>query len=70
MKPVGEKRPGPALDQPQVPPLRRADDVPAVLDGEQEAKDAAPKFGRLLMVLLLAVMLIGALSLGAESYYS
>jgi 4-hydroxybenzoate polyprenyltransferase len=32
--------------------------------------DGSPKFGRLLIVLVLAVMLIGAITLGAEAYYS
>lgn len=34
------------------------------------AGDGTPKFGRLLIVLVLAVMLIGAITLGAEAYYS
>lgn len=32
--------------------------------------DGSPKFGRLLIVLVLAVMLIGAITLSAEAYYS
>ncbi|HJU98960.1 MAG TPA: hypothetical protein VJ752_00265 [Burkholderiaceae bacterium] len=32
--------------------------------------DGSPKFGRLLIVLVLAVMLIGAITLAAEAYYS
>lgn len=32
--------------------------------------DGAPKFGRLLIVLVLAVALIGALTFAAEAYYS
>lgn len=32
--------------------------------------DGTPKFGRLLIVLVLAVMLIGAITLAAEAYYS
>ncbi|PIG29031.1 hypothetical protein CLU93_3333 [Janthinobacterium sp. 35] len=32
--------------------------------------DGAPKFGRLLIVLALAVALIGALTFAAEAYYS
>ena len=39
------------------------------MSGESE-KDDAPKFGRLLIVLLLAVALIGVLTLSAEAYYS
>lgn len=34
------------------------------------AGDGSPKFGRLLIVLVLAVMLIGAITLAAEAYYS
>ncbi|PKB21963.1 hypothetical protein CLU91_2350 [Janthinobacterium sp. 64] len=32
--------------------------------------DGAPKFGRLLIVLALAVALIGVLTFAAEAYYS
>lgn len=32
--------------------------------------DGSPKFGRLLIVLVLAVMLIGVITLSAEAYYS
>ena len=39
------------------------------MSGEGD-KDDAPKFGRLLIVLLLAVALIGILTLSAEAYYS
>jgi hypothetical protein len=34
------------------------------------AGDGTPKFGRLLIVLVLAVMLIGVITLSAEAYYS
>lgn len=34
------------------------------------AGDGSPKFGRLLIVLVLAVMLIGVITLTAEAYYS
>lgn len=34
------------------------------------ANDGTPKFGRLLIVLLLAVALIGVLTFAAEAYYS
>lgn len=42
------------------------------VEQEQAAKagDGSPKFGRLLIVLVLAVMLIGAITLTAEAYYS
>jgi hypothetical protein len=39
-------------------------------DDVQAGGDGSPKFGRLLIVLVLAVMLIGAITLGAEAYYS
>ncbi len=39
------------------------------MSGEGD-KDDAPKFGRLLIVLLLAVALIGVLTFAAEAYYS
>lgn len=34
------------------------------------ANDGTPKFGRLLIVLALAVALIGVLTFAAEAYYS
>jgi hypothetical protein len=34
------------------------------------AGDGSPKFGRLLIALVLAVMLIGVITLAAEAYYS
>ncbi len=34
------------------------------------AHDGTPKFGRLLIVLVLAVALIGVLTFAAEAYYS
>ena len=43
------------------------DDAPRA---QTAAGDGSPKFGRLLIVLVLAVMLIGAITLGAEAYYS
>ncbi len=39
------------------------------MSGEGD-NDGTPKFGRLLIVLLLAVALIGALTFAAEAYYS
>jgi len=38
--------------------------------GRTDAGDGTPKFGRLFVVLVLAVMLIGAITLSAEAYYS
>ncbi|MFT5644312.1 MAG: hypothetical protein ACI83P_001866 [Janthinobacterium sp.] len=32
--------------------------------------DGSPKFGRLLIALVFAVMLIGVITLSAEAYYS
>jgi hypothetical protein len=34
------------------------------------AGDGTPKFGRLLIALVLAVMLIGVITLSAEAFYS
>lgn len=36
----------------------------------ESGNDGTPKFGRLLIVLLLAVALIGVITLSAEAYYS
>ena len=38
--------------------------------GRTDAGDGTPKFGRLFVVLVLAVMLIGVITLSAEDYYS
>ncbi|CDG81643.1 hypothetical protein [Janthinobacterium agaricidamnosum] len=40
------------------------------MSGQPDCGDGAPKFGRLLIVLVLAVMLIGVITLSAEAYYS
>ena len=42
----------------------------AVQKAAATAADGAPKFGRLLIALVLAVMLIGVITLSAEAYYS
>jgi hypothetical protein len=39
-------------------------------DGDGPPEDGSPKFGRLLIVLFLAVMFIIALTFAAASYYS
>ncbi|MFZ4873735.1 hypothetical protein ACL9RI_01495 [Janthinobacterium sp. Mn2066] len=36
----------------------------------EDNSDGSPKFGRLLIVLILAVGLIGVITLSAEAYYS
>ena len=36
----------------------------------QQSGDGTPKFGRLLIALVLAVMLIGVITLSAEAFYS
>ncbi len=36
----------------------------------KQSGDGTPKFGRLLIALVLAVMLIGVITLSAEAYYS
>ena len=43
---------------------------PPAIGQTASADDGSPKFGRLLIVLVLAVMLIGAITLGAEAYYT
>ncbi|MDP1977600.1 hypothetical protein [Undibacterium sp.] len=35
-----------------------------------EKDDGSPKFGRLLLVLIFAVMLIVVITLGSEAYYT
>ncbi|MFZ6870589.1 hypothetical protein ACO0LF_00790 [Undibacterium sp. Di27W] len=37
---------------------------------EVEQENGSPKFGRLLIVLIFAVMLIVAITLGSEAYYT
>jgi hypothetical protein len=39
-------------------------------DQTDPADDGNPKFGRLLIVLLLAVLLVGLLTYASEAYYS
>ncbi|MFZ6742141.1 hypothetical protein ACO0LC_02835 [Undibacterium sp. JH2W] len=36
----------------------------------EEQENGSPKFGRLLIVLIFAVMLIVAITLGSEAYYT
>ena len=45
--------------------VEKAVEKPAAVAG-----DGSPRFGRLLIVLVLAVMLIGVITLSAEAYYS
>ena len=44
--------------------------VETAVEEAAAAADGSPKFGRLLIVLVLAVMLIGIITLSAEAYYS
>lgn len=44
-------------------PMNHPEEPPAGTDG-------SPKFGRLLIVLFLAVMLIAAITFGSEAFYS
>lgn len=39
-------------------------------DGEPEPDAASPKFGRLLIVLVLAVLLVVVITVASEAYYS
>jgi hypothetical protein len=39
-------------------------------EASQQAADRVPHFGRLLLVLLLAVILIVAITVASEAYYS
>lgn len=41
------------------------------MSGRPERKDdGSPKFGRLLIVLVLAVLLVAAITFGSEAYFS
>ncbi len=44
-------------------PMNHPDEQPVGTDG-------SPKFGRLLIVLVIAVLLIGAITWGSEAYFS
>jgi hypothetical protein len=35
-----------------------------------DSRDDSPKFGRLIVILILAVLMIGGITLMAEAYYS
>jgi hypothetical protein len=39
-------------------------------DEQPSGTDDSPKFGRLLIVLVIAVMLIGVITVASESYFS
>jgi hypothetical protein len=39
-------------------------------EGPPEPEAGGPKFGRLLIVLVLAVLLVVAITIGSEAYYS
>ncbi|MES2538874.1 MAG: hypothetical protein V4632_23695 [Pseudomonadota bacterium] len=39
-------------------------------DEQPVGTDGSPKFGRLLIVLVIAVLLIGAITWGSEAYFS
>jgi hypothetical protein len=55
------------MDDPAKDPLRNPMHHP---EEQPAGTDASPKFGRLLIVLLLAVILIGAITLASETYFS
>ncbi|TWI64367.1 hypothetical protein IP91_03136 [Pseudoduganella lurida] len=40
------------------------------MGGPTDDDDGSPKFGRLLIVLLLAVALVGVLTFASEAYFS
>ena len=48
-------------------PIDEATDLPTARAADN---DDAPKFGRLLIVLLFVVMLIAAITFASEAYYS
>jgi hypothetical protein len=39
-------------------------------DGPSEPESGSPRFGRLLIVLVLAVLLVVAITVASEAYYS
>ena len=39
-------------------------------NGAPHVDDGAPKFGRLLLVLVFAVILVAAITFGSEAYFS
>jgi hypothetical protein len=54
------------LNNPEDPlnnPVKHPEEQPS-------GSDESPKFGRLLIVLIFAVLLIGAITLGSEAYFS
>jgi hypothetical protein len=51
------------MDQQGDNPMHHPDEQPAGSDG-------SPKFGRLLLVLLVAVLAVVALAFGTQAYYS
>jgi hypothetical protein len=51
------------MDGPHGNPMNHPDEQPTGADG-------SPKFGRLLIVLVLVVLLIGLITWASEAYYS
>jgi len=46
------------------------DDTDVDKNAQQAPGDGSPKFGRLLIVLVLAVLLIVAITFGSQAYYA
>ncbi|SFC34605.1 hypothetical protein [Massilia yuzhufengensis] len=40
------------------------------MSGSKKEDDGVPKFGRLLVVLVLAVLLVVAITIGSEAYFT
>jgi hypothetical protein len=55
------------LENPIKDPLNKPEKHP---EEQPAGSDDAPKFGRLLIVLIIAVVLIGVITLGSEAYFS
>jgi len=55
------------LDDPNKDPLNNPMNHP---EEQPTGIDDAPKFGRLLIVLIIAVLLVGAITFGSEAYFS
>ncbi|MDY0962248.1 hypothetical protein [Massilia sp. CFBP9026] len=49
---------------------RGEDPLPQLPPSAQPSGDGAPKFGRLLIVLVLAMLVVVALTFGSEAYFT
>jgi hypothetical protein len=50
--------------------MRDTRDEPPFTPPSRPTGDGAPKFGRLLIVLILALLLVVAITFGSEAYFS